>query len=44
MEEFVALKDGVIKMKESYMTLLLDRDHLPMVAEIYHSALKKEEE
>ena len=31
-------------MKEIYVNLLSDRDHLLMMAEIYHSALKKEEE
>ena len=31
-------------MKESYMNLISDREYLLMVAEMYHSALKKEEE
>ena len=31
-------------MKEIYMNLLSDREYLLMVAEMYHSALKKEEE
>ena len=44
MEEFVALKEGVDKMKVRYMNLPLDRDNILMVAEMHHSALKKEEE
>ena len=44
MEEFVALKEAVMKMKDSYMNLLSDRDRLLMVAQMYHCALKKEEE
>ena len=32
------------KMKESYMNLLSDRYHLVMVVEMYHCAVKKEEE
>ena len=31
-------------MKENYMNLVYDIDHLLMMAEMYHSALKKEEE
>ena len=31
-------------MKESYVNLLSDRYHLLMMADMYHSALKKEEE
>ena len=44
MEECIALKEGMANMKESYMNLLSDRDHLLMMADMYHSALKKEEE
>ena len=44
MDECIALKEGMAKMKESYMNLLSDRDHLLMMAEMYNSALKKEEE
>ena len=32
------------KMKESYINLIYDREHLLMVAEMYHCAVKKEEE
>ena len=38
------MKEGMAKMKERYMNLLSDREYLLMVAEMYHSALKKEEE
>ena len=44
MEECIALQEGMAKMKENYMNLLSDRDHLLMMVEMYHSALKKEEE
>ena len=44
LEECIALKEGMAKMKERYMNLLSDREYLLMVAELYHSALKKEEE
>ena len=44
LEECIALKEGISKMKERYMNLLSDREYLLMVAEMYHSALKKEEE
>ena len=40
----IVLKEGIDKIKESYVNLLSDRGHLLMVAEMYHSALKKEEE
>ena len=43
LEECIALKEGMAKMKERY-NLLSDRDHLLMVIEIYHCAVKKEEE
>ena len=43
-EECIVLKEGMAKMKENYMNLLFDKDHLLMMAEMYHSALKKEEE
>ena len=42
LEEFIALKEGMIKMKESYMSLLSDRDHILTVAEMYHCTFKKE--
>ena len=32
------------KMKENYMNLLSDIDHILIMDEMYHSALKKEEE
>ena len=44
LEECIALKEGMSKMREIYMNLLSDRDHLLMMDEMYHSALKKEEE
>ena len=44
LEECISLKEGMAKMKESYVNLLFDRDHLFMVVEMYHSALKREEE
>ena len=44
LEECIALKEGMAKIKWSYMNLLSDRDHLLMVAEMYHCAVKKEEE
>ena len=37
-------KEGTAKMKESYMNLLSDRDHLLTMAEMYHCVVKKEEE
>ena len=43
-EECIALKEGMAKMKENYMNLLSDRYHLLMIVDMYHSALKKEEE
>ena len=44
LEECIALKEGMAKIKESYMNLLSNRYHLLMVAEMYHGAVKKEEE
>ena len=44
LEDFLALKEGMAKMKERYMNLIYDREYILMVAEMYHSALKKEEE
>ena len=44
LEECIALKEGMAKMKERYMNLISDREYLLMVAKMYHSALKKEEE
>ena len=44
MGECIELKEGMENMKENYMKLLFDRDHLLMMAEMYHSALEKEEE
>ena len=43
LEECIALKEGMAKMKESYMNLLSDRDHLLTMAEMYHCVVKKEE-
>ena len=44
LEEFIELKEGMVNMKDNYMNLISDREHLLMVDEMYHSALKKEEE
>ena len=44
LEDCVALKEIISKMKQRYMKLLSDRDHLLVVAKIYHCAFKKEEE
>ena len=44
MGECIALKEGMAKMKENYMKLLSNIDHLLILLEMYHSALKKEEE
>ena len=44
LEECIALKEVMGKMKESYLNLLSDRDNILMMAEMYHIALKKEEE
>ena len=44
LEECIALKEGMSKIKESYMNLISDREHLLMVDEMYHNAIKKEEE
>ena len=40
LEECIALKEGMAKMKESYMNLLSDRDHLLIMAEMYHCVSK----
>ena len=40
----IVLKEGIDKIKESYVNLLFGRDHLFMVDEMYHNELKKEEE
>ena len=42
LEECIELKEGMAKMKESYMNLLSDRDHLLIMAEMYHCAVKEE--
>ena len=44
LEECIELIEGMAKMKEIYVNLISDRDHLLMVAEMYHHALKQEEE
>ena len=44
MEECIEMKEGMDNMKENYMKLASNRDHLLMMADMYHSALKKEEE
>ena len=42
LEECIELKEGMTKMKESYMNLLSDRDNLLTMAEMYHCVVKKE--
>ena len=42
LEECIALREGMDKMKESYMNLISDREHLLMVAEMYHCAFERE--
>ena len=42
LEECIALKEGMAKMKESYMNLIYDREHLLTVAEMYHYAFERE--
>ena len=42
LEECIALKEGMAKMKESYMNLLSNRDHLLTMTEMYHSVVNKE--
>ena len=44
LEECIELKEGMAKMKERYINLLSDRYHLLLMAEMYHCAVKKEEE
>ena len=44
LEECIELKEGMEKIKENYMNLLSDRDHLLIIAKMYHCAVKKEEE
>ena len=44
LEEFLALKEGMEKIKENYMNLLSNKDHLLIMAKMYHCAVKKEEE
>ena len=42
LEDCIAVKEGMSKMKESYMNLISDREHLLMVAEMYHCAFERE--
>ena len=44
MEECIELKEGMTNMKDRYMNFLSDIYHLLMMDEMYHCALKKEEE
>ena len=44
LEGSIALKEGMDNMNEIYMNLLYEIYHLLMVAEMYHCAVKKEEE
>ena len=41
-EEFISLKEGMVKMKERYMKLLSERNYLLMVVKMYHCAFNKE--
>jgi hypothetical protein len=42
--DFQALREAVVVMKSNYLHLLSDRDHLLMLGEMYHDALKGKEE
>lgn len=42
--DFQALREALVVMKSNYLHLLLDRDHLLMLDEIYFHALKGKEE
>ena len=42
LEECIALKEGMAKLKERYMNLISNKEHLLMVAEMYHCAFKRE--
>ena len=44
LEECIALKKGMEKMKENYINLFSNRDHLLIMAKMYHCAVKKEKE
>ena len=44
LEECIALKEVMANMKEIYMKLLYDRDHLLMMVEMYHCSFKREME
>ena len=44
LEDCIALKEGMEKMKENYMNLLSNIDNLLIMAKMYHCAVKKEEE
>ena len=42
LEECIALKEGISKIKESYVNLLCNIDNLFMVAGMYHCKFKRE--
>ena len=44
LEECIALKEGMDKMKEIYMNLLSNKYHILLMAKMYHCEVKKEEE
>ena len=44
MEDLETIKEAIDKMKEIYMNLLSDRNHLLELTNIYHHALRKEED
>ena len=44
LRDLETLKEAIYKMKESYMNMLSDRNHLLEMTNIYHHALRKEED
>ena len=42
LEECIELKDGMAKMKESYVNLVSNKSHLLMVYEMYHCEFERE--
>ena len=44
MGDLQTLKEEIVNMNENYMNLLSDRNHLLELTNIYHHALRKEED